>query len=304
MPEIPFRLRFFVLGAQKCATSWLYYCLRDHPDVVLPASKIEHGYIGGATYRERGADWYFARYPEARPEALRGEVAVDYLLDGAVPAILGDFAEDPRFVVMLRHPVDRLVSAYYWSVRRSQLPNLPLEEAIAPLLDEEPGFPRRFADRYFDELVRRGFYGEQLAAYSRVFGADRFLVVGYPEVAADPLRVVRRVYAHIGVDPEFVPPSLTLTPKKNSYSRLALSFERLSKGWNLGRIADRANRLLSRVRPGNPGLSDTSRARLCELFAPRIAETERALAELPESQRPPDGLVAAWRSERRAPSLT
>lgn len=300
MPEVPFRLRFFVLGAQKCATSWLYYCLRDHKDVVLPTSKIEHAYIGGATFRERGHDWYFRRFPDAAGGGAYGEVAVDYLVDSTVPSVLGSYADDPRFVILIRHPVERLVSAYYWSVRRRQLPHLPIDRAIAPLLDEVPGFPRRFENRHFDELIRRGFYGEQLAAYLCAFEPERFLAIEYSEIEKNAAAVVRRVYAHIGVDPTPTPPSLRVRPKRNSYSRAVVSLERFSERRNFRRIVDRANRVLSRINPRGPGLSLAARHRLIELFEPHILRTEQVLSLLPPGNRPNGDLIRSWRLRRQS----
>jgi hypothetical protein len=292
--EIPFPLRFLVLGAQKAATSWLYYCLRDHPQIVLPVSKIEHAYIGGRTFREKGEAWYFSRFENTRPDAVHGEVAVDYLLDPSAPVALPRYTEDPRFVVMIRHPVERLISAYYWSVRRSQLPNLPIETAIKPLLAEPAGFPNRFADRYFDELVRRAFYGEQLEPYLAAYDPSRFLVITHEEVKADPARVVKRVYAHIGVDSSFEPVSLRVTPKKNSYHPVVVAFERLSKRWSLGSVADRMNRVLANVKTADPGLSVAARTRLLELFQPHIVHTQAVLQKLPEANRPQTDLTRLW----------
>lgn len=299
MSAAPFYLRFFVLGAQKCATSWLYYCLRDHPGAVLPSGKIEDGYVGGAIFLERGPDWFFARFPDAPSPALHGDVAVDYLLDSAAPRILRSYVEDPRFVILLRHPVDRLVSAYYWSVRRRQLPNLPIDHGIAALLDEAPGFPRRFENPFFDELVRRGFYGAQISAYVREFEPEQFLVVAYSEIKSDAAGVVRRIYAHIGVDPRFTPPSLGVQPKRNSYSRALVALERLSRGVNSVRIIDRTNRLWSRVKPREPGLSLPARQRLVELFEPHVLHAERVLSLLPQKNRPSDDLISSWRAAPR-----
>jgi hypothetical protein len=225
---------------------------------------------------------------------VHGEVAVDYLLDAHAAEALSRYAEDPRFVVMIRHPVERLISAYYWSVRRSQLPNVPIEKAIAPLLAEPAGFPNRFPDRYFDELVRRAFYGEQLEPYLAVHDPSRFLVITHEEVKTDPARVVERVYNHIGVESSFEPASLRVTPKKNSYHPVVVAFERLSKRWSLGSVADRMNRVLANVRTADPGLSVASRARLLELFRPHIVHTQKVLQQLPAANRPQTDLTRLW----------
>lgn len=279
-------LRFFVLGAQKCATSWLYYCLRDHPDVVLPTRKIEHGYIGSPMYRERGPEWYLGRFPEAAPGAVAGEVAVDYLLDADAPAAIAAHVERPRLVALLRDPVDRLVSAYFWALRKNQLPNAPIASVLPFFLDQPPGFPERHPDRFVDELVRRGFYGRQLRPYLDRFGPESLLVVLYDEVKADPAAVVRRVYRHVGVDAAFEPDSLSRRPKVNTRNRAVIALERMTTGRKLARVTDRMHRLLSRVTEPPPELTTAQRAALLDRFRPHLVEAEAVLAELPETHRP------------------
>ncbi len=278
-------LRFFVLGAQKSATSWLYYCLRDHPEVVLPSSKIEHGYLGSPLYRDRGHDWYLGRFPDAAPGAVAGDVAVDYLLDADAPAAIAEHVAAPRLVAMLRHPVDRLVSAYFWSLRKSQLDE-PLAAYLDGFLRQPAGFPERHPDRFVDELVTRGFYGQQLEPYLDRFGPESLLVILYDDVQSDPAGVVRRVYRHLGVDPAFVPESLGTRPKVNTRNRAVIALERLTTGRTLARVTDRMHRLLSRVSEPAPELSDRQRAGLVERFAPHIRHTEAVVERLPAANRP------------------
>ena len=279
-------LRFFVLGAQKCATSWLYYCLRDHPEVVLPSTKIEHGYIGSPMYRENGRDWYLDRFPEADGGDVAGEVAVDYLLDAGAPAAIAEHVESPRLVALLRNPVDRLVSAYFWALRKNQLPSAPIASVLPFFLDQRPGFPERHPDRFVDELVRRGFYGQQLRPYVDRFGPESLLVVLHDEVRDDPAAVVRRVYRHVGVDAEHVPDSLSRRPKVNTRNRAVIALERMTEGRMLARVTDRMHRLLARVTEPPPELTVAQRTALQNRFRPHLEETEAVLAELPEAHRP------------------
>ena len=279
-------LRFFVLGAQKSATSWLYYCLRDHPEVVLPSAKIEHGYLGSPLYEEKGHAWYLDRFPEAPAGAVGGDVAVDYLLDPDAPAAIAAHVEGPRLVALLRNPVDRLVSAYFWSLRKNQLDNEPLDTHLGFFLNQGVGFPERHQNRFVDELVTRGFYGQQLEPYIDRFGEDSLLVILYDEVKEDPARVVERVYRHIGVDPAFVPDSLGTRPKVNTRNRAVIALERLTKGRKLARVTDRMHRLLSKVSEPPKEMTDRQRADLLARFEPHIRHTEAVLARLPEANRP------------------
>ena len=287
-------LRFFVIGAQKSATSWLYYCLRDHPQVVLPSSKIEHGYLGGEMYRENGHDWYLGRFPMVPDGAIAGDVAVDYLLDADAPAVIAKHVPSPRLVALLRHPADRLVSAYFWSLRRNQINADPIDTHLDFFLKQGPGFPERHPDRYVDEMVRRGFYGQMLTPYIDQFGPESLLVILYDEVQEDPARVIERVYRHIGVDPSFEPDSLGSRPKVNTRNRAVIALERLTKDRNVARITDRMHRLLSRVTEPPKVMTDAQRAGLVERFEPHIRETQAVLDRLPEANRPSSRLSDLW----------
>ena len=92
---------------------WLYYCLRDHPQIRVPQHKIEYGYLGSKTFHEKGEPWYFGRFPQMIGEPVNGDVAVDYMLDPTVPEQLPPYTRDPKFIAPPRHPVERMVSAYY-----------------------------------------------------------------------------------------------------------------------------------------------------------------------------------------------
>ena len=79
------RLDFLVIGAQKCATSWLYYCLKDHPELYLPAKKREIQYLGGRLFHEKGVDWYFSLFQGAHRNQKIGDVSVEYIFDQQSP---------------------------------------------------------------------------------------------------------------------------------------------------------------------------------------------------------------------------
>lgn len=285
--SVSLKVKVFVIGAQKCATSWLYYCLNDHPEVVLPKNKVEHAYLGGHMFHQRGADWYFNRFPPVRGHHVAGEVAVDYMLDDKVPQQLLSYTNDPKFIALLRNPVDRLVSAYFWSVRRGQLPDQPIEQGISPLLEEPPGFPNRFENKYFDELVKRGFYGDQLEAYMDTFDPARFLIILYEEVKSNPRDVIERVYNHIGVEDDFLPSSLNSRPKKNSYSEMLMSIENnFMSSLKMGKIAGYVHKIVDALGWGEKnGLSQSTRTKLVDLFRPRIQKTEKVLRRVPQNNR-------------------
>lgn len=280
-------LDFFVIGAQKCATSWMFYCLNDHPGLRIPEKKIEIGYIGGEMFQREGEDWFFNRFPRAESGQITGDVSVDYLYDTGSPEAIAPYVDQPRFIASLRHPVDRFVSSYYWLIRRGKLPNLPLEKGIEEVLDQAVGFPEKLGSG-LEEAVRRGCYGPQLNGFIDRYGPQSMLVLPYEEIDRDALSAIQKVYGFLGVDAEFVPPSLQVTPKKNTYNRALLVFERLHSGRVFAKVADYANQFWAWMLPPRGALSPGLRKRLQELYQPRIDETREVLMHLPAEQRPDD----------------
>jgi hypothetical protein len=292
----PRQLDYVVIGAQKCATSWMYYCLRDHPGICVPSKKLEAGYIGGAMFREKGEAWFFDRF-QPEPGQVTGDVSVEYLWDPDSAAALQPHAAKAQLIISLRHPVDRMVSGYFWLVRRGDLPNLPLEQGIAAVLRARPGFPDPL-DGPVDQAVRRSLYGPQIRRFIEMFGADRIKVVLYEDIAQDSLTQIQDIYRTLGVDPTFVPPSLNAAPKKNSYNRWLLAIESSTKSKVVAKLCNYAHQAITWVRPRPDILPQHLRRELNTLFAPAIAETREVLRLLPERNRPSDDhLLRRW-SER------
>ena len=49
---------FFIIGAQKCGTGWLWEMLKQHPGTDLPSQKEIHFFGASELYR-KGKGWYY-----------------------------------------------------------------------------------------------------------------------------------------------------------------------------------------------------------------------------------------------------
>ena len=224
MPDPRPPIGFLVVGAQKSATSWLFYCLREHPQLCLPEKKRESDYIGGPTYRERGNAWYFGLFAGWRPGQLAGAVSVDYMFDAAAADAVRQVAPNAKLIAMVREPVDRAISAYYWLVRKRLISRIGIPAALERgLHDSWSGTESPFA-----ELLARGLYARQLGRYLEHFPAEQMLVGAYDDVVADAAAAVSGIYRFLGVDPGFAPRSLPTRPKANAFSSVLISLERLA----------------------------------------------------------------------------
>lgn len=105
---------FFIIGAPKCGTTALWEYLDTHPHIFMPPMKEPHFYnLDQAYHAVENREAYAALFADAPATAkILGEASVWYLYSKvAVPEIL-KVVEDPRFVVMLRNPVDMFPSLH------------------------------------------------------------------------------------------------------------------------------------------------------------------------------------------------
>jgi hypothetical protein len=195
--------RFFLAGAPKSGTTWLYRNLAASPGVFLTPNKEPRYYSveEGEPLAFRGpgdAAWmsHFVRrrseyetlYAGAAEGQVRGEASSDYLYRShvAAPRIAADFPE-ARIIVLLRDPVLRAHSNWLHHVRDGR-ERLSFGEAI----EAEPERVRS-GWAWWWHCLGRGFYARQLEPFLERFPADQLLLLSYDDLRRDPQSLLRRV---------------------------------------------------------------------------------------------------------------
>jgi hypothetical protein len=173
---------FVILGTQRGGTTSLYSWLGTHPQVT-PALRKEIHYFD--VHYDRGSRWYRSHFPFPRPGKISGEASPYMLFHPLAPErATRDLPADTRFIVLLREPVQRTLSHYWYSRRRYPHWELePLERALA--LETErlaPEIPKVLrGERSFPyscySYVARSEYAGQLEAWFAAVGRERILVV-------------------------------------------------------------------------------------------------------------------------------
>jgi hypothetical protein len=180
--------KFLIIGAQKCGTTWFHEMLRQHPQVYLPDVKevqfftrLEHNRFSS---HDKGWDWYQSLYAE-HADKVTGDVTPDYIYWDYCAAAIAEKLPDAKIIAILRDPVDRAYSQYWMSKRSREMKDFTV------YLNENP------------QLLGRGKYADQLRQYFDRFPSENILVLFYEEVFADPDRWLKKVFAFLGIDPNF-----------------------------------------------------------------------------------------------------
>jgi len=206
-PAAP-RIRFVIGGVQKAGTTALASFLGTHPGVALPERKEAHVFDDPGfdeAWDAEAVDRRFApHFPSGWGEGvLHGDATPIYLLHRRFVERIRTYNPAMRWIVLLRHPVERALSQYHMERGRGD-EHLPLWLA---LLSEPWRLRGRLDDFAWDSPLRhhsyrlRGDYVAQLEVLHGAFPREQVLLLRNEELARDPATTLARVHRFLGLDP-------------------------------------------------------------------------------------------------------
>jgi hypothetical protein len=225
---------FFVIGAPKSGTTALHGALIQHPDIFMPTLKEPHffstrpdGPRRPPTRRPRRVrkdvritepGEYLALFARADAHRAIGEASVNYLRSPVAPARIRKDVPHAKIVAVLRHPVERAHSSYWFSVTRG--------------LERAPSFEQALAQEWSNTRpvwwlthYRFGLYHAQLSAYFALFPREQIRIYLYEDWRHRPEETLRDLFGFLDVDPDFHPavPDVVVTraPRSRRLHRLA-----------------------------------------------------------------------------------
>ena len=263
--------RFLGIGAMKAGTSMLHTLLSEHPQVAMAAHRKEVMFFD--RHWARGVPWYEAHFDSSSPR-VPGEVTPGYLFHPEAAQRIHAVVPDVRLFAVLRDPVERAYSQYKFFVKEHGYAH-----GVDAFLTEHPN------------AIERGLYATQLQRFRACFPSDQLLVLLFEDLIVDPVGQTQRVFAHIGVDATFAPPSagkrLNVSERPRWHRAYALG--RRTVGWmynhDLAWVVDGLKRTgLRRVffsgrtkRQAFEPLRDDTRARLTAHYADDVSALEDLL---------------------------
>jgi hypothetical protein len=290
-------------GVGKAGTTSLFWYLSQHPDVCACRVKEPRFFLSlsqadaDATGVLPPLDPYAALFDHCRSERYAMEATPHYfhggprLIDG-----LKDALPDPRIVLTLRNPVDRVWSVFRFGKSMMTVPReMTFEEYLAVcervFRDDAP----RPATRRAYWSIRGGVYADYLPDWLDGFPDERLRIVFFERFAPEPAGAVKQLCDWLDVDATCVD-SFELSVENRSIGyrnpvlhrlALALNGERLLR--NRRRLKAPLRRLYEVVngRRTHERMPPASRARLEEMFAPSNAAVAARLVERGYTDLPP-----------------
>ena len=192
-----------ILGAQKCGTSSFHDYLKR--ESCTASSIVKEIHYFDYHYRAKSVDWYRAHFPYIQNKA---RATLEYLADKRGPERVHKVLESPRFIVLLRNPVERAYSHYRMRVRNGwedRSFSKAVQDQIANY--HALGFsPENVDEGYWEPIwhdfdyVGKSLYERQIRHWLKTFDIDNFLFIESESLFEKPREIMQTVATFLGVD--------------------------------------------------------------------------------------------------------
>lgn len=177
----------FVAGAQKSASSSLHEYLKQHPDIFMSVPK-ETNYFSYDKEYAKGAAYYSSLFADAEDYKIRGESSIGYMMfPNAIDRIKNDIPK-PKFIFILRNPIDRVYS-HYWFLRGRAYEDGQFLEAFMHEKDREPVHTEH-THGMFKFYYQFGLSYKWILKYIEAFGKESIYVMTSESLRVDPLKAL------------------------------------------------------------------------------------------------------------------
>ncbi|MBL4280041.1 sulfotransferase [Vibrio fluvialis] len=191
---------FFIVGAQRCSTTWLYHMLNAHPTIqmnttIRPEPKYflkddcildQHSYFQSVFNQ-----------PLPNDNKVYGEKSTSYIESVAAAQKIKALFPDAKIVILVRDPIKRAISNYYFSLNNGVETRSCLDAVLGK--GDRPVLKQVFSTDPFDYLGR-GRYEKYIEDYFAVFGHDQVGIFVQENITND-ISSLNEVFDFLAVDP-------------------------------------------------------------------------------------------------------
>ena len=174
---------FIIIGAMKCATSTLHEQLSFQDGIGMSDPKEPYFFSDDPVYA-KGLDWYSSIWSHTKDGNILGESTTHYTKLPTYPHTIDRLKKhvpNAKFIYVMRHPIDRLVSQYIHHWTENEIA-VPIDEAI----DTHP------------HLISYSQYAMQLQPFFETFGQERVLPVFFDRLRTHSQQALEEVCQFIG----------------------------------------------------------------------------------------------------------
>jgi hypothetical protein len=175
---------FLIVGAAKCATTWLQRALQQDIKVMMPDPELHYF----SRELHKGESWYLSQFETATRDQVVGEKSNSYLDTSGTATLIHNVMPHVKIIAQLRSPVDRAYSDYCMLYRRGEV-----DGKIDTHLNPDIAHGGRF--------LQGGLYARQLEEFRALFPEKQMLIMFYENMKTDYKRQISKVRTFLALDP-------------------------------------------------------------------------------------------------------
>jgi hypothetical protein len=197
------RIDLVIAGVEKAGTTSLKNYVGEHPAICTHEAREFRYFLNEEQYAqgfESAVKKYFGSGFDSADVRLAKHVGICYFDYAA--GRLHEHNPDAQLVLILRNPVDRAYSSFWYSRSRGWEDLETFEQAVDA---EEDRIARGGLQSHRCAYLARGDYEVQIRRLFALFGRERVCIRLFEDMRRDPLQVCREIFATAGVDASFSP---------------------------------------------------------------------------------------------------
>ena len=201
---------FIGVGTQRAGTTWLYNCLKQHPDIYMSTPKELHFFY---VHYENGIEWYKDKFSGVTNESVVGEITPDYMYHEEAIRNIKKHIPNAKLIIVLRDPIERAISAYKLHYKHSS--GVSFETACESNKD----------------LIDRGRYVKYLDMVQSYFPSNQLKIMIYEDIKVKPESFLDEIYEYLGVQTGFRPSIITKNYNKIIYPKTQKFLQNMNLNW-------------------------------------------------------------------------
>lgn len=190
----------FIIGVQKAATTALDDWLSQHPQIYCYAS-LKDVHLFGVLSKDEIEKKLSEEPAEYRGEPVVLQSAVNYIFYPQLLKAIKENCADAKLMVVLRNPVERAISAYFY-FRKMLREQRPIAEALIYQPQHHLEFSKINNDLTY---IEHGLYYRQIKYCLDFFPKEQLLVLDYDDITEQPTNVVKEIFSFLRIDESFKP---------------------------------------------------------------------------------------------------
>jgi hypothetical protein len=193
---------FFFVGAPKCGTTSIAYCLSQHPNIFISNPKEPHFFEKEISRGIKSLKAYESLFLKAEKQhIIIGEASTGYLYSqSAIPAILS-YAPDAKFLVAVRNPYEMAVSLHGQALRGKYENQHDFNIAWKLQANRRSGsdIPQACPSSLLLIYEDRCALGDQIERLYSMVDHEKVCLVFFDDLKNNPVKLYNRIYEFLDV---------------------------------------------------------------------------------------------------------